>query len=60
MKGTEIRKRFLEYFESRKHTIVESSSMVPKDDPTLLFVNAGMVQFKTVFMGEDKDRKSVV
>ncbi len=54
MKGTEIRKRFLEYFESRKHTIVESSSMVPKDDPTLLFVNAGMVQFKTVFMGEDK------
>ncbi len=54
MKGTEIRKRFLEYFESRKHTIVESSSMVPQDDPTLLFVNAGMVQFKTVFMGEDK------
>jgi len=54
MKGTEIRKRFLEYFESRNHAIIESSSMVPQDDPTLLFVNAGMVQFKTVFMGEDK------
>ncbi len=54
MKGKEIRKRFLEYFESHRHTVVESSSMVPLDDPTLLFVNAGMVQFKTVFMGEDK------
>ncbi len=54
MKGTEIRQRFLEYFEKHGHTRVESSSMVPQDDPTLLFVNAGMVQFKTVFMGEDK------
>ena len=54
MKGKEIRRRFLEYFESHGHTMVESSSMVPLDDPTLLFVNAGMVQFKTVFMGEDK------
>lgn len=54
MKGKEIRQRFLEYFESHGHTMVESSSMVPHDDPTLLFVNAGMVQFKTVFMGEDK------
>ena len=54
MKGKEIRKRFIEYFEKHHHTRVDSSSMVPKDDPTLLFVNAGMVQFKTVFMGEDK------
>ncbi len=54
MKGKEIRQRFIEYFEKHNHTRVESSSMVPKDDPTLLFVNAGMVQFKTVFMGEEK------
>ncbi len=54
MKGKEIRKRFLEYFEKYGHTKVDSSSLVPQDDPTLLFVNAGMVQFKTVFMGEDK------
>ncbi|WP_136807995.1 alanine--tRNA ligase [Desulfosediminicola flagellatus] len=54
MNGNEIRTRFLEYFEKKNHTLVESSSLVPKDDPTLLFVNAGMVQFKTVFMGEDK------
>ncbi len=54
MKGNEIRTRFIEYFEKHNHTQVESSSLVPQDDPTLLFVNAGMVQFKTVFMGEDK------
>ncbi|MCF8055693.1 MAG: alanine--tRNA ligase [Desulfocapsa sp.] len=54
MKGKEIRNRFIEYFEKHDHTQVESSSLVPRDDPTLLFVNAGMVQFKTVFMGEDK------
>lgn len=54
MKGKEIRRRFIEYFEKHNHTQVESSSLVPQDDPTLLFVNAGMVQFKTVFMGEDK------
>lgn len=54
MKGNEIRSKFLAYFNGKGHTIVESSSLVPKDDPTLLFVNAGMVQFKTVFMGEDK------
>lgn len=54
MKGNEIRTRFLKYFNDKGHTVVESSSLVPKDDPTLLFVNAGMVQFKTVFMGEDK------
>ena len=54
MTGNEIRTRFLEYFKKHEHTIVESSSLVPADDPTLLFTNAGMVQFKTVFMGEDK------
>jgi alanyl-tRNA synthetase len=54
MKGNEIRSRFLSYFNDHGHTIVESSSLVPKDDPTLLFTNAGMVQFKTVFMGEEK------
>ncbi len=54
MKGNEIRSRFLNYFQENGHTVVDSSSLVPKDDPTLLFTNAGMVQFKMVFMGEDK------
>jgi alanyl-tRNA synthetase len=54
MTGNEIRARFLDYFRRHGHTIVDSSSLVPQDDPTLLFTNAGMVQFKTVFMGEDK------
>ncbi|MCP3892272.1 MAG: alanine--tRNA ligase [Desulfobulbaceae bacterium] len=54
MKGNEIRSLFLKYFADKDHTVVDSSSLVPKDDPTLLFTNAGMVQFKTVFMGEDK------
>jgi len=54
MKGNEIRSRFLDYFKNHQHQVVESSSLVPKDDPTLLFTNAGMVQFKMVFMGEDK------
>lgn len=54
MKGNELRSKFLNYFIKNGHTIVESSSLVPKDDPTLLFTNAGMVQFKTVFMGEEK------
>lgn len=54
MKGNEIRSKFLKYYETKQHTIVDSSSLVPQDDPTLLFVNAGMVQFKRVFMGDDK------
>ncbi len=48
-----IRRRFLEYFAERGHTIVPSSSLVPANDPTLLFTNAGMVQFKDVFVGRD-------
>jgi alanyl-tRNA synthetase len=51
MKAADIRTRFLEFFEARGHTIVPSSSLVPANDPTLLFVNSGMVQFKDVFLG---------
>ncbi len=54
MKGNEIRSRFLNYFADKGHTVVESSSLVPHDDPTLLFTNAGMVQFKKVFIGEEQ------
>jgi alanyl-tRNA synthetase len=54
MKTTEIRDRFLKFFERHGHTVVASSSLVPGNDPTLLFTNAGMVQFKDVFLGIEK------
>ncbi len=54
MKSNEIRSSFLEYFRSKGHTVVPSSSLVPASDPTLLFVNSGMVQFKDVFLGKEK------
>ena len=53
LKGSEIRGLFLEYFKEHGHRIVPSSSLVPADDPSLLFTNAGMVQFKQVFLGEE-------
>ncbi len=53
MNSNEIRKAFLRYFENKGHQIVKSSSLVPQNDPTLLFTNAGMVQFKGVFLGEE-------
>ncbi|HTG41990.1 MAG TPA: alanine--tRNA ligase-related protein, partial [Methylomirabilota bacterium] len=54
LSSTEIRRRFLEYFEERLHTIVPSASLVPAGDQTLLFTNSGMVQFKDVFTGAEK------
>ena len=54
MTGEDVRRKFLKYFEKHNHQVVRSSSLVPQDDPTLLFVNAGMVQFKRVFLGEEK------
>ena len=53
MKSTEVRQKFLDFFAARDHQIVASSSLVPANDPTLLFTNAGMVQFKEAFLGEE-------
>ena len=52
--SADLRKAFLDFFAERGHTVVESSPLIPADDPTLLFTNAGMVQFKDVFLGRDK------
>src|SRR5712692_8764948 len=54
MLSNEIRKRFLDFFAARGHRVVRSSSLVPANDPTLLFTNAGMNQFKDVFLGREK------
>ena len=54
MKVTEIRAKFLEFFAERGHAVVASSPLVPGNDPTLMFANSGMVQFKDVFLGTDK------
>jgi alanyl-tRNA synthetase len=54
MKSSEIREKFLKFFETKGHTVVASSPLVPGNDPTLMFANSGMVQFKDVFLGTDK------
>jgi alanyl-tRNA synthetase len=53
MTGNELRKKFINYFEDKKHTRIQSYPLVPRNDPSLLFINAGMVQFKNIFLGEE-------
>lgn len=53
MTASELRSQFLGYFESKNHIIVPGSSVIPEDDPSLLFVNAGMNQFKKYYLGEN-------
>ena len=53
-----LRKKFLDYFKKNNHKIVESSNLVPNNDPTLMFTNSGMVQFKNVFTGLEKEYKT--
>ena len=55
MKSAEVRKRFLHFFDQKKHSLVPSDSLVPPADPTLLFTGAGMNQFKEYFLGVKKD-----
>src|ERR1041385_9161216 len=54
MKAADVRRAFLEFWSSKGHSVVRSSSLVPSSDPTLLFTNAGMVQFKDVFTGREQ------
>jgi len=54
MRAQEIRESFLDFFAKKNHKIVKSSSLLPKDDPSILFTNAGMNQFKNVFLGLEK------
>ena len=51
---TDVRKKFLDYFKKNNHRVVDSSNLVPNNDPTLMFTNSGMVQFKNVFTGLEK------
>ncbi|HEX2385410.1 MAG TPA: alanine--tRNA ligase-related protein, partial [Candidatus Binatia bacterium] len=58
--GNEVRKSFLDFFANKAHTIVRSAPLVPEKDPTLLFTNAGMVQFKNIFLGVEKPQSKRV